>query len=128
MATIRVRAFQQLARGTRWFSDAATAAAATAAAAAAAAAGKAPGCTPAAGGEELAAAAAELAKLKAEIAALRRKEEEIDCIVCMAARRAVLFLPCRHWVACSACSARLPGARCPACSAIIKEFIHAYQP
>lgn len=38
------------------------------------------------------------------VAGLRRAEEERVCVVCMAAPRTVLFLPCSHMAVCADCA------------------------
>eukprot|EP01004_Peranema_trichophorum_P000835 NODE_10943_length_482_cov_37.693593_g10289_i0.p1 GENE.NODE_10943_length_482_cov_37.693593_g10289_i0~~NODE_10943_length_482_cov_37.693593_g10289_i0.p1 ORF type:complete len:156 (-),score=37.42 NODE_10943_length_482_cov_37.693593_g10289_i0:13-480(-) len=42
-------------------------------------------------------------------------DSESSCVVCMAAPRTVMFLPCRHSVCCTSCARQLP--RCPVCNA-----------
>lgn len=46
------------------------------------------------------------------------------CVVCMAAHRRTLLLPCRHLLACSACAHRL--STCPACRHDISAKIDVY--
>ena len=62
-----------------------------------------------------------LAKVKQEKDAAEQKSEEardqIECTVCMAAERSVLFVPCGHAAACAGCAAELE--ECPICRAAI---------
>jgi chromosome segregation ATPase len=51
-------------------------------------------------------------------------EEGNQCVVCLDAARATLFLPCRHRIACAACAAAV--TECPACRAAIQQRIECY--
>ena len=62
-----------------------------------------------------------LVKVKQEKGAAEQQREEardrLECTVCMAAERSVLFVPCGHAAACAGCAAEL--AECPICRAAI---------
>ena len=64
-----------------------------------------------------------LAKVKQEKGAVEQKleaaQDRLECTVCMAAERSVLFLPCSHVVACGGCAAQLE--ECPMCRATIEQ-------
>eukprot|EP01105_Mastigella_eilhardi_P007479 TRINITY_DN18914_c0_g1_i1.p1 TRINITY_DN18914_c0_g1~~TRINITY_DN18914_c0_g1_i1.p1 ORF type:complete len:286 (+),score=68.25 TRINITY_DN18914_c0_g1_i1:154-1011(+) len=49
---------------------------------------------------------------------------EVECIVCMAAQRRVLFQPCGHFVCCEVCAQQLQA--CPTCRAAIRERLTVY--
>jgi hypothetical protein len=63
---------------------------------------------------------------------LRTAMRELDakvCVICQDEQKNVLFLPCRHMCACSACSQRLVGglAHCPICRSAIRQRVEVYQ-
>lgn len=47
--------------------------------------------------------------------------DEITCVLCASDRREVLFLPCRHVVACLSCSMKC-NKKCPYCRCNIETF------
>ena len=61
------------------------------------------------------------ARVDARVEAL---EKTTECVVCMAAERCVLLLPCAHLCLCEACAADCP--RCPLCREVIKEKIKSF--
>jgi hypothetical protein len=54
--------------------------------------------------------------------------EEGMCVVCWAAKRRVLLLPCRHLCCCRHCSVVLQaqGAPCPMCRQDVREHMEVY--
>ena len=48
-------------------------------------------------------------------------EEDAQCIVCMEEAREVVFLPCRHLIACAKCGQACD--HCPKCRASIDSVI-----
>lgn len=51
-------------------------------------------------------------------------EERVQCLVCCAAPRSVMFLPCKHVAVCAACGAQdSVRRRCPWCKQPISRLI-----
>jgi len=64
----------------------------------------------------------ELEKTDQRVEELRQQSEESHtCVVCMDEPRSVVFVSCRHMVACSSCASRLHA--CPVCRKKIEESI-----
>lgn len=51
-------------------------------------------------------------------------QERAQCVVCMAAARAVVFLPCQHLVACAKCAEGV--SVCPMCRKEIAQRLKPY--
>jgi hypothetical protein len=50
--------------------------------------------------------------------------EALICVVCLEAQRAVVLLPCRHFVTCATCAATLPQPRlCPMCRVPVADVM-----
>ena len=68
------------------------------------------------------ASAGQLARVKRE-----RDEAQVrspECSVCLDKASAVVFMPCRHLVACGGCAPKLK--RCPACRADVAERLDVF--
>lgn len=51
--------------------------------------------------------------------------QQLICQVCLASRRNVLFMPCRHVLVCNTCAIQLSEkAKCPFCSQVIETMIN----
>lgn len=58
---------------------------------------------------------------------LEEYKQITQCIVCMDAKREVLFLPCNHLVMCKRCAFVIPyPARCCICREYIRSTRHVY--
>ena len=51
------------------------------------------------------------------------EDHDHTCIICLDAPRSVVFLPCKHFVVCTACSKLVmaSGALCPICRELIAD-------
>ena len=65
-----------------------------------------------------------VAAQSAQAAAEEQLEDTVNCTICMAAPRTVLFLPCKHFLCCAACAAGLPRQQCPNCRQEIAQKIN----
>jgi hypothetical protein len=52
-------------------------------------------------------------------------KDEADCKICFSKQRAVVFLPCGHYVCCSNCGLKL--TKCPMCRMAIMSIIHVFR-
>ena len=59
----------------------------------------------------------------AQAAAEEQLEDTVNCTICMAAPRTVLFLPCKHFICCAACAAELRSQDCPHCRQRIAQKV-----
>ena len=55
-----------------------------------------------------------------------QQEEKNFCVVCQAATKTVLLMPCRHLCVCKECSEREELEKCPLCRQIITQKIDVY--
>jgi hypothetical protein len=66
---------------------------------------------------------------RARLAAAKELARQINCVVCMAARRAmIVFLPCRHLTHCAGCAVGMMGQPCPTCLTIVTQLVNVSQP
>jgi hypothetical protein len=52
------------------------------------------------------------------------EKEDVDCKICFSKQRAVVFLPCGHFVCCSKCGLKV--TKCPMCRMAIMSIIHVF--
>ena len=71
-----------------------------------------------------AAAAAATAAAAAAAAAAERLSEETECVICFAAARDCVLVPCGHAYTCMQCGGAL--ASCPMCRAAVERAIRLY--
>lgn len=57
-------------------------------------------------------------------ASAKSEADKVTCIVCLAAERNSLLLPCRHLVLCSACAAKVSA--CPLCRAPVLDTVSCW--
>lgn len=53
---------------------------------------------------------------------------QMECCVCLDGKRDVVFIPCGHLVACSACGFKLLQGRCPICRDPVNQVQRVYIP
>lgn len=51
--------------------------------------------------------------------------DSVECVVCLCEPKSTVLLPCRHFVVCSTCFARLQ--QCPVCRARIASVLQLRQ-
>ncbi|XP_067673859.1 mitochondrial ubiquitin ligase activator of nfkb 1-like [Haliotis asinina] len=72
---------------------------------------------------------AEFAQIRAtnELNDSDNSNSDQQCVVCLARRRSIIIMDCRHVCVCSHCAQRLPSPKkCPVCRCYVKQFLPLY--